>query len=105
MLPLSHLRQRAIHRQLAARIDACPALQKNIPLRQIALHAVIGEDVERARRYGLLALDELAQDNANSQTLDFLHHLYDLLAPSASAEELWRLARALGQVSSDARPA
>jgi len=27
-----------------------------------------------------------------------LHHLEDLLAPSAPAEELWRLARALGQV-------
>jgi DNA-binding SARP family transcriptional activator len=98
MLPLSHLRQRAIHRQLAARLDACPALQKNFPVRQIALHAVIGEDVERARRYGLQVLDELAQDNANTQTLDFLHHLYDLLAPSAPAEELWRLAHALGQV-------
>jgi len=98
MLPLSHLRQRAMHRQLAARLDACPALQKNFPLRQIALHAVIGEDVERARRYGLQVLDELARDNANTQTLDFLHHLYDLLAPSAPAEELWRLARALGQV-------
>ncbi|HEU0000984.1 MAG TPA: AAA family ATPase [Ktedonobacteraceae bacterium] len=97
MLPLSHLRQRAIHRQLATRLDACPALQKNFPLRQIALHAVIGEDVERARRYGLQVLDELARDNANTQTLDFLHHLYDLLAPSASLEELLRLARALGQ--------
>ena len=98
MLPLSHLRQRAIHRQLATRLDACPALQKNFPLRQIALHAVIGEDIERARRYGLQVLDELAQDNANTQTLDFLHHLYDLLAPSASLDELLRLARALGQV-------
>ena len=97
MLPLSHLRQRAIHRQLAMRLDACPALQKNFPLRQIALHAVIGEDVERARHYGLQVLDELARDNANTQTLDFLHHLYDLLAPSASLEELLRLARVLGQ--------
>ena len=97
MLPLSHLRQRAIHRQLATRLDACPLLQKNFPLRQIALHAVIGEDIERARRYGLQVLDELAQDNANTQTLDFLHHLYDLLAPSASPEEMLRLARALGQ--------
>ena len=97
MLPLSHVRQRAIHRQLATRLDACPALRKDFPLRQIALHAVIGEDVERARRYGLQVLDELARDNANTQTLDFLHHLYDLLAPSASLEELLRLARALGQ--------
>ncbi|MGH2494466.1 MAG: BTAD domain-containing putative transcriptional regulator, partial [Ktedonobacteraceae bacterium] len=97
MLPLSHLRQRAIHRQLATRLDACPALQKNFPLRQIALHAVIGEDIERARRYGLQILDELARDNANTQTLDFLHHLYDLLAPSASLAELLRLARSLGQ--------
>ena len=97
MLPLSHLRQRAIHRQLATRLDACPVLQKNFPLRQIALHAVIGEDIERARRYGLRILDELARDNANTQTLDFLRHLYDLLAPSASLAEMLRLARALGQ--------
>ena len=98
VLPLSSLRQRAIHRQLATMLDACPALRKNFPLRQIALHAVIGEDVERARRYGLRVLDELAQDNANTQTLDFLRHLSDLLAPTASAEEWWRLASALGQV-------
>lgn len=98
VLPLSQLRQRAIHRQLATKLDACPALQKNFPLRQIALHAVIGEDVERARRYGLRVLDELAQGNANTQTLDFLRHLSDLLASTASPEELWRLATALGQV-------
>jgi tetratricopeptide (TPR) repeat protein len=30
--------------------------------------------------------------------LDFLHHLYDLLAPTASTEELLRLTHALGQV-------
>ncbi|HEY6541005.1 MAG TPA: hypothetical protein VIZ18_08715, partial [Ktedonobacteraceae bacterium] len=98
VLPLSSLRQRAIHRQLATRLDVCPVLQKNFPLRQIALHAVIGEDVERARRYGLRVLDELAQENANTQTLDFLRHLSDLLVPTASPDELWRLASALGQV-------
>jgi len=30
--------------------------------------------------------------------LDFLHHLYDLLAPTASSEEMLRLTHALGQV-------
>ncbi len=101
LLPLSHLRRRTIHRQLAIILEACPALQKNFPLRQVALHSVRGEDVERARRYGLQVLDELALDRASMQTtafLDFLHHLYDLLAPTASTEELLRLTHALGQV-------
>jgi tetratricopeptide (TPR) repeat protein len=98
VLPLSQLRRRSIHRQLATILEQCPALQKNIPLHQLALHAVIGEDVERARRYGLQVLDELAQDNANAQTLEFLHHLYDLLAPTASIAEQIRLSYALGQV-------
>ncbi len=101
LLPLSHLRRRTIHRQLAIILEACPALQKNFSLRQVALHAVRGEDVERARRYGLQVLDELALDRASMQTtafLDFLHHLYDLLAPTASTEELLRLTHALGQV-------
>ncbi len=98
VLPLSHLHQRMIHRQLAAILEKCPILQRNFPLRQVALHAVIGEDVERARRYGLHVLDELAQDNANAQTADFLHHLYDLLAPTASTQEMLRLTSALGQV-------
>ncbi|MFL5656366.1 MAG: AAA family ATPase [Ktedonobacteraceae bacterium] len=101
LLPLSHLRRRMIHRQLAAILEACPALQKAFPLRQLALHAVIGEDVERARRYGLQVLDELAQDKASMQAtafLDFLHHLYDLLAPTSSNEEMLRLTHALGQI-------
>ncbi|MFL5588382.1 MAG: AAA family ATPase [Ktedonobacteraceae bacterium] len=101
LLPLSHLRRRTIHRQLTIILEACPALQKNFPLRQVALHAVRGEDVERARRYGLQVLNELALDRASMQTtafLDFLHHLYDLLAPTASTEELLRLTHALGQV-------
>ncbi len=98
VLPLSHLQQRIIHRQLAAILEKCPILQKNFPWRQVALHAVIGEDVERARRYGLHVLDELVQDNANTQTADFLHHLYDLLAPTASPPEMLRLTHTLGQV-------
>jgi DNA-binding SARP family transcriptional activator len=98
VLPLSHLRQRVIHRQLAAILEKCPVLQKNFPLHQVALHAVTGEDIERARRYGLQVLDELAQDNANAQTADFLHHLHDLLAPTASTQEMLRLTHALGQV-------
>jgi len=98
LLPLSHLRRRMIHRQLTSILEACPALQRNFPLRQLALHAVIGEDVERARRYGLQVLDELAQDNANAQTLEFLHQLYDLLAPTASPSEMLHLSHAFGQV-------
>src|SRR5205823_3882041 len=96
--PLSHLRRRLIHRQLTVLLEASPALQRNFPPRQLALHAVLAEDVERARRYGLPVLDELAQDHANSQTLEFLHQLSDLLAPTASPWEMLRLSHALGQV-------
>jgi tetratricopeptide (TPR) repeat protein len=63
-----------------------------------AQHAVLGEDVEPARRYGPQVLDELAQDHANSQTLEFLHQLSALLAPTASPWEMLRLSQALGQV-------
>jgi DNA-binding SARP family transcriptional activator len=95
---LSHLRRQAIHRQLAIILESCPALQQYLPLRQIALHAVIGEDIERARRYGLQVLDELTQDKASAETADFLHHLHDLLAQTASTHEMLRLTSALGQV-------
>ncbi len=95
---LSHLRRQAIHRQLAIILESCPALQQYFPLRQIALHAVIGEDIERARRYGLQVLDELTQDKASAEAADFLHHLHDLLAQSASMHEMLRLTSALGQV-------
>jgi len=95
---LSHLRRQAIHRQLAIILESCPALQQYFPLRQIAVHAVIGEDIERARRYGLQVLDELTQDKASAETTDFLHHLHDLLAQTASTHEMLRLTSALGQV-------
>lgn len=95
---ISHVRRQVIHRQLAGILDSCPLLQQEFPLRQIALHAVAGKDIERARRLGLQVLDELAQDNANAQTADFLHQLYDLLAPTASMVEMLRLTSALGQV-------
>lgn len=97
---LSHLRRRDIHRQLACIIEQCPALQERFPLRQVALHAVAGQDSERARRYGLRILDELVRDNANAQTAIFLRHLYDLLAPSGESRELPRLTSALGHVYS-----
>jgi len=95
---LSHLRRQAIHRQLAIILESCPVLQEYFPLRQIALHAVIGEDIERARRYGLQMLDELARDKASAETADLLHHLHDLLAQTASTHEMLRLTSALGQV-------
>ena len=97
ILPLSHRRRRMIHRQLATILETRPTLQKDSSLRQLALHAVIGEDVERARRYGLPVLDELIQYNANTQIADFLHHLYDLLASTASTPEMLRLTQALGR--------
>lgn len=96
--PLSRLRRQDIHRQLASIMEQCPALREHFPARQVALHAVAGADPERARRYGLLVLDELVRDNANPQTATFLQHLYDLLAPTATPHELLRLTTALGHV-------
>jgi tetratricopeptide (TPR) repeat protein len=91
---LSHLRRRVIHRQLAEVLEAHPVL----PVRQLARHAVLGEDVPRARRYGLQALADLLQDYSGVDTADFLHHLHDLLAPTASPDEHLQLTRALGRL-------
>jgi DNA-binding SARP family transcriptional activator/predicted ATPase len=93
---LSHLRRRRIHRRLAEMLEACPALQQHFPLRQTALHAVLGEDVERARRYGLRVLAELPREYDGAEALDFLRHLHDLLAPTATAEEMLPLSATLG---------
>ncbi len=93
---LSNLRQRTIHRQLAE------AMESNLPweagpwLRQVALHSVAGEDVDRARRYGMAVLPNLPQDYAGAETVDFVHHLHDLLAPTASEDEMAQLTHALG---------
>jgi tetratricopeptide (TPR) repeat protein len=95
---LSQVRRRMIHRQLAQRLAKCPALQANFSLWEVARHAVAGEDVELARRYGLQILPKLPQDYTGAVTVDFLHHLYDLLTPSASADELLRLTRVIGDV-------
>lgn len=95
---MSHLRKRAIHRQLLEAIERCPALQKRLPLHQLALHAVAAEDIARAQRYGLPALDELTLSAPCAETLSFAQRLYDLLAPSASDSERLRLTRALGQL-------
>lgn len=95
---LSQLRTRKIHRQLVEIIEACPALQKDFPLRQIALHAVAGRDLERARRYGMQVLAELSQDYASATMVDFLQRLYDLLAPTASLDEMLRLTQTLGHM-------
>lgn len=95
---LSHVRRRMIHRQLANKLKDCPALQANTPLWEIARHAVAGEDIELARRYGLQILSRLPQDSIGAVTVDFLHHLYDLLTPSASPDEILGLTRAIGDV-------
>ncbi len=95
---LSHIRRRTIHRQLAQAWEARLTSHADIPLRQIALHAVAGEDVERARRYGLQVLYDLPQDFSATETVDFFRQLYDLLAPTASRQELLHLTHALGQL-------
>ena len=95
---MSHLRRRMLHRQLLEAIERCSALQPRFPLRQVALHAVAAEDVERARRYGLQVLDDLLHDTPSSEMLDFARRLHDLLAPTASLTEMLRLTSALGQL-------
>jgi hypothetical protein len=71
---LSQLRSRKIHCQLVEIIEACPALRKDFPLRQIALHAVAARDIERARYYGMQVLAELSQDYVSATAVDFLQH-------------------------------
>jgi tetratricopeptide (TPR) repeat protein len=93
---LSNLRRRTIHQQLAEVLDDGANGHDEDGLRQIALHAVTGEDVDRARRFGLRVLADLPQEYTGAETVDFVHHLYDLLAPTASVDEMVRLTRALG---------
>jgi tetratricopeptide (TPR) repeat protein len=95
---LSHVRRRMIHRQLAHALVKCPILLASLSPWEVARQAVAGEDIELARRYGLPMLSRLPQDDTGAMTVDFLHHLYDLLAPSASPDEMIALTRALGDV-------
>lgn len=95
---LSPLRQRRIHRRLAEMVEACPKFQQHMPVRQIALHAVLGEDIERARRYGLQVLADLPRDATGAEAVDFVQHLHDLLAPTASAQEMLQITSILGQL-------
>jgi DNA-binding SARP family transcriptional activator/predicted ATPase len=94
---LGRLRQRAVHRQLAAMIEVCPDLQRHVPLHQVARHAVAGGDVERAHRFGMRAVESLQGTDLGPLGVEFLRDLYELLAPSASPGERYLLARALGR--------
>ena len=76
---LSNLRRRTIHRQLAEAMESQVSLDDDIGLRQIALHAVAGEDVNRARRYGMQLLPNLPHEYTGAETVDFVQHLHDLL--------------------------
>jgi tetratricopeptide (TPR) repeat protein len=93
---LSNLRRRAIHRQLAEAMESQVSYNPEKWSRQISFHAVAGEDVQRARRYGLDLLPDLPHEYTGAETLDFVHHLHDLLAPSASSDEMILITRALG---------
>jgi DNA-binding SARP family transcriptional activator len=95
---LSSLQQRAIHRQLAEALEAHMSWNETAALHQFALHAVAGEDIGRARRYGLTVLPELPQAYMGADTLEFVHHLHDLLAPSASPAEMVLLTHSLGSL-------
>jgi DNA-binding SARP family transcriptional activator/predicted ATPase len=94
---LGRLRQRAIHRHLAAMIEACPDLQRQASLRQVARHAVAGGDIERAHRFGIRAVESLQGTDLGPLGVEFLRDLYELLAPSATHGERYLLARALGR--------
>ena len=93
---LSNLRRRTIHRQLAEAMESQVPSNSEKWLRQIALHAVAGEDVERARGYGMRLLPTLPHEYTGAETVDFVHHLFDLLAPTAPPDEMVLITRALG---------
>lgn len=93
---LSNLRRRAIHRQLAEAMEAQMHANPQKWLRQVALHAVAGEDIDRSRHYGMKLLPDLPNEYTGAETIDFVHHLHDLLVASASAEEMILITRALG---------
>jgi tetratricopeptide (TPR) repeat protein len=93
---LSNLRRRTIHRQLAEAMEPQVSSNPEKWLRQVALHAVAGEDVQRARRYGMSLLPTLPHEYTGAETVDFVHHLHDLLAATASPDEMVLITRALG---------
>ena len=93
---LSNLRRRTVHRQLAEALEEQASSNSNIWIHQIAMHAVAGEDVNRARRYGMSLLPDLPHEYTGAETIDFVHHLYDLLTPTASPDEMVLITRALG---------
>ncbi len=118
---LSDLRRRTLHQQLAQALEAyassanaspspgfSPPASSSPPVglqppaaalsRQIALHAVAGEDIERARAYGLPLLDGPPPEYIGAEAVDFAHHLYDLLVSHLSPAEMLQLTRALGRL-------
>jgi DNA-binding SARP family transcriptional activator len=100
---LSDLRRRTLHQQLAQALETYASSgETSLPFdalsRQIALHAVAGEDHQLARAYGLRLLDGPPPEYFGAEAVDFAHHLYDLLAPSASPAEMVQLTRALGRL-------
>ncbi len=105
---LSNLRRRSIYQQLAKALEHHLPEGSSGPLREasaanfrlIALYSVAGEDFERARRYGLRILSEIPHEYSGAESIDFVQHLHDLLAPDASAGEMVRLTSVLGASAS-----
>jgi DNA-binding SARP family transcriptional activator len=93
---LSNLRRRTLHRQLAAALESSLAAGAEAASR-IARHAVAGEDIGRARLYGLRVVRELPHAYAGAATITFLQQLHDLVVPDATSEELGLLTQALGR--------
>ncbi len=101
---LSNLRRRRIFQQLAEALEHHLPADSSDPLREtsaanfrlIALYSVAGEDSGRARRYGLRILSDLSREYSGAESIDFVQHLHDLLAPDASPGEMVRLTSVLG---------
>ncbi len=92
---MSHIRHRTLHRRLAEVLER--SLAPGSDLRPLARHAIAGEDVARARKYGLAVL-ESPPPYSGTEVVEFVQHLYDLLAPTASPDEKLRLTHTLGRL-------
>lgn len=81
-----------MHRRLVEGLEA-----QGAPVELLAQHAVAGNDLPRARRYGLELLRNFPYAYAGGETITFLVRLAELIGPSATAEEAYWLAQSLGQ--------
>jgi DNA-binding SARP family transcriptional activator len=81
-----------LHRRLVVGLET-----QGAPIEELARHAVAGGDLPRAQRYGLELLRDFPYAYAGGETIAFLMRLAELIGPSATPEEAYRLAQCLGQ--------